>query len=103
MSAKKLLDSFVESTDLELDPTFEDNTTGNVCRAFYAISGDKKRRILVCVTQEYAEDILTFDQDFEKSIAAINKKLLYLYEKVKQQPSKFEREKDFMLSRQNQH
>ena len=101
MSAKKLLDSFVESTDLELDPTFEDNTTGNVCRSFYAISGDKKRRILFCVTQEYAEDVLTFDQDFEKSITVINKKLSYLYSKLKQQPSKLERENDFILSRSN--
>ena len=99
MSAKKLLDSFVESTDLELDPTFEDNTTGNVCRSFYAISGDKKRRILFCVTQEYAEDVLSFYKKYKKSITVINKNLSYLYSKLKQQLSNFERENDFILSR----
>ena len=96
--ASKLLD--VSDRDgIDVDPVFVDPANGNICRAFYALHETNRRRQLVCVTTEYAEDILTNAHLMQNSIAMIDDVLSNLSEKAKKQTENFGREEDFIFSR----
>jgi hypothetical protein len=97
--AEKLLNS-ISAMNVEAEDIFADPKSGDICRAFYAIHDKKKRRLLVCVTEEYSEDVLNNKSGFDQTLAALRRRLIELSERVKSQKAQFEREDDFVFSQQ---
>lgn len=100
--AKDLLDRFLDKPGvLCLKEFFEDNSSGCGCRAFYILHGSKKRRLLIRVTEEYAEDELKTESAIEKAVTLIGSHIASAQERVQTQNRNFEREPDYVLSRSN--
>jgi len=97
VSAEKLL-NHTTIINIKPEPIFTDPDTGDICRAFYAIHEDRKRRLLIRVTEEYAEDVLSNNSGLEDAKVILGNLLNNLVQKTKNQSSKFEREKDFLFS-----
>jgi hypothetical protein len=89
----------LDSVNFTSDPSFIDSKTGNSCMAVYAIANGKQRRILLCITEEYEEDILTTKDGVDKSVVRIEEKLSILLENAHNQIQSFSSEEDFVLYR----
>lgn len=98
-SAEQVLGAFTDAPEtLHVEPIFEDEG-GNVCRAFYVLNGQKKRRILIRITAEYCEDVLHSKESFERSVSEIREMLSKVRKSLHNQNDKLVREPDFVLSR----
>jgi hypothetical protein len=96
--AEKLLNS-ISATNMEAEDVFTDPYNGDVCKALYAVHCKNKRRLLVRVTKEYAEDVLNNKFGFDQAVETLRGELMNLSNKVKNQNAQFERENDFVFSR----
>jgi len=100
MNALQILDNVKdEPGTLETNKAFVDFLSGTSFKAFYILESNKKRRVLLGITEDYFDDHLQSEEEKQSLILVIHKVLSDLRSKTKHQPDRFAREENPILVR----